>query len=109
MAIATAISSGTMSILLCLSVPWLIHMIAQEESIENAFLHFSSSGLSRTASVLLVAAALLYLSFVCTRFSLGAAVGLVCTVFYCSYLIVTITVQLNIRIHNPLKYCELNY
>lgn len=94
MAVCNALGSNTVDILLCLGGPWLVKALFFPISPTRNAVSIISDGLAYSAACLLIAAILLYVSFMSTRFQLGRRVGVICLFLYITYMTVAVIIEM---------------
>jgi len=103
MAICNSIGSNIFDILFCLGVPWLLKslilMITKGQgfsSLANTSIPIQSAALPLTSLTLLITCFMLLLSLKLSNWRLGLKVGVICTVVYIAFVVVSTTLELNI-------------
>lgn len=91
MAMCNAIGANTFDIFVCLGVPWTIKILT---STDQGTILINSNALGITVGMLIIAAAILFICLLITKFVLGKLIGWMSTVMYILFLVIACTIEM---------------
>ncbi|KAL9871835.1 sodium/potassium/calcium exchanger 5-like isoform 1-T4 [Glossina fuscipes fuscipes] len=109
MALCSAIASNTIDVTFVLSFPWLLKSTVAMHLGRTNFVTFISEALYVNTAVVFLSTFIFYISLMGSRFYLTTTLGIICFFWYCSYVIIIATIDINMFSPISLPKCTLGW